>query len=138
MTMLEPGTFIAMLERLWSRSSLLLWAIAAACGLAFLALLIAARVDPVTFVAAAQATMVWLLPLGVGAAVLAGFRTYHERTHPAVRFVADEQQSFVHVAPQSDGGVVTQISTHFEVVNLSDRQILLRRFRSVDPAQAAR
>ena len=45
---MEPGAFVATLERLWSRSGLLLWALATACVVAFVALAVGAHFDPVS------------------------------------------------------------------------------------------
>lgn len=130
---MEPGVFVATLERLWSRSELLLWALATACVVAFVALAVGAHFDPPTFGTVAQSANAWLLPFGVALLVLAGFRTYYEKTRPAVRLVPLEQQFFWHVNKPNDGSVTTQIVGHFEAYNLSDSPIVLIDIKPIKP-----
>ena len=92
----EPGAFLAMLERLWSRSGLLLWALGTAFIVAFVALAVGAHFDPSAFAATAQSATAWLLPIGAALLVLAGFRTYHENMNSPLRIVPLEPQFFRH------------------------------------------
>src|SRR5690348_8134235 len=130
---LDAASFIATLERLWSRSRLLLWALAAASLVAFVRLAIAARLDATTFGPAARSATSWLLPLGLGLLVLACFRSYHDIRNPPVRLVPTESQFFCHVNTQTDGRLTTQIAGHFEIYNLSDQPIVLTDVRVVRP-----
>ena len=130
---MEPASFLTTLERLWNKSELLLWALATACLVAFLALVIAARFDAQTFGPAAQSSNHWLLPIGLALLVLAGFKTYHEKTHPPVRLVPREQQCFFGVTTQKDGRMTVQISGHFQIYNLSDQPLVLTEVRAIRP-----
>lgn len=116
---------------------MLLWAIAVASFCATAGLYIAGRIDAVTFGATTQSSVAWLLPLGLMTLVLAGFRTYYERSRPPVRFVAQNQQSFLHVQKQQDGSFTTQIVARFEVLNLSQSPIYLPEIKLIKPRTQA-
>lgn len=130
---MEPGTFVATLERLWSRSQLLLWALATACIVAFIALAVAAHFDPTTFGATAQSANAWLLLFGAALLVLAGFRTSYEKRQRGLRIVPHEQQFFWGTPKYGDGRIAIQIAGHFEVYNLSDQPIVLAEVRPIKP-----
>jgi hypothetical protein len=130
---MDAASFVATLERLWQRSAALLWALGVACTTAFVGLAVGAWLDAKTFGPAAQSSTPWLLPLGIALLVLAGFRSWYDRRHPALRFVPIPHQFFWHVTRQQDGQMTIQIGGRFEVYNLAASPMVLIEFKIVRP-----
>jgi hypothetical protein len=133
----DPAKALAELARLWDRSHILLWALAAGTFIGFVALAAGALTGSPSFVQANDTASPWLLLASIMFAALAGLKHYQQRTIQTVRLVPIETQSFYHKAVQSDGSVNTQISIRLEVFNISDKSIWLPDLKLLRPKSHA-
>jgi hypothetical protein len=142
--MAEPATTVGILKSagdliatMWQRGALLLWTIAAACLVVFVALLVAAR----WHLGDAEGL---LATYGIGLAVasltlivFAISKTYSERTAEQARrplvLIANERQSQWAQARQPSGEVITHITLRFQATNLSDGSVMLSAIRLIRP-----
>jgi hypothetical protein len=128
---LDPLTLTTTLVTLWNRGSILLWALAAASLVAVAGATAVIGIDA-EITGPARAFPLWLFVIAVAVAVLAAFKTYHERTVQTIRLVPSDN-SFAHAARQPDGTTLTQIAVDFEVYNLIDRTVWLTEAKIARP-----
>jgi hypothetical protein len=133
----NPAKALAELARLWDRSHILLWALAAGTFIGFVALAAGALTGSPSFVQANDTASPWLLLASIMFTALAGLKHYQHRTIQTVSLVPVETQCFYHKAVQSDGSVNTQISIRMDVFSISDKSIWLSDVKLLRPRSHA-
>jgi hypothetical protein len=126
----DPISWLSSALQAWERGSLFLWAL----GVGTLSAVVALSVTPIF--APTLTTNSWFPALTVAAVVLlvlAGFKTYQERTIETLVFIADDMQSFWNHAPQPDGRKLTQIALRGRVTNKSDKPIYPADIELISP-----
>jgi hypothetical protein len=133
----DPAKGLAELARLWDRSHILLWALAAGTFAGFVVLAAGALTGSPSFVQANNTASPWLLLASIMFATFAGLKQYQERSIQTVRLVPIEAQCFYHRAVQNDGKVNTQIGIRMEVFNISEKSIWLPGVKLLRPRSHA-
>lgn len=128
----DPVKWLSSALQIWERGSLFLWALATAALLALLALVGFSIFKPAPGIAT---LMLWVSIGFVVLVVLAGFKTYQERTVRTLVFVIDDMQSFWHHAPQPDGRELTQIALRGRVTNVTKQPIYPTEIRLLSPCK---
>jgi hypothetical protein len=129
----DPSAVSGELTRLWDRGSHILWALAVAAFVGFVALAAAALTGSPPFVQLHNMISPWLLLASIVLATLAAIRQYQERGVRTVGLFPIEAQSFCHRAVQTDGRVLTQLAIRMEVFNITDKSIWLPSLRLLRP-----
>ena len=133
----DPAKALAELARLWDRSHILLWALAAGTFLGFMVPAAGALTGSPSFTQANNTASPWLLIASIMFATFAGFKQYQQRTIQTVRLVPIETQSYYHKAAQTDGSLHTQIGIKLEVFNISEKSIWLPDLKLLRPKSHA-
>jgi hypothetical protein len=121
----SAGMVIAM----WQRGALLLWIIAAACLMAFIALLTGARShlgDAEVLLTTHGADLVLAI---LALSVFASLKSYSEWAGRPLALIKNVQQSHWCQTKQPSGEVITSIALWFQVTNFSQRSVMLTAMR---------
>jgi hypothetical protein len=125
----SAGMVIAM----WQRGALGLWTIAAACLMAFIALLTGARShlsDAEVLLTTYGADLVLAI---LALSVFASVKSYSERAGRPLALIENVLQSHWCQTKQPSGEVITLIALWFQVTNFSKRSVMLTAMRLARP-----
>jgi hypothetical protein len=125
----SAGRVLAM----WQRGALVLWTIAAACLMAFIALLAGARShlgDAEVLLTTYGADLVLAI---LALSVFASLKSYSEWAGRPLALIENVQQSHWCQAKQPSGEVITLIALWFQVTNFSKRSVMLTAMRLARP-----
>ncbi|MBN9588464.1 MAG: hypothetical protein J0G99_05585 [Alphaproteobacteria bacterium] len=130
MTGIDPVSSLNSVIILWKRGSLLLWALGSAALVSAIALVAYALLS------ADQSAQAWVpvaFVIAIVLLILAGFKTYQEKTIATMVFHLDDSSSFWHHAPQPDGREYTQIALRGRVTNVTAVPIYPTDVRLIHP-----